>query len=594
MAKTKNFSFGSTPSIRYSRSKMAMSYGTCTTTSVGRLIPFYQQEVIPGDSFSGKSEIVARLTSSLVAPIFGNLFIDTFYFFVPYRLCMSNFADVFGNNDTSAWAPSTVTTVPVSSSQSPSRPYVVAPCSVANYLEYPVCDYSSGSGVRHPETNPLSMRAFALIYNEWFRDENLVDPVLVYTDGTYHREEYPNADSWSPSNYAGMCPNVAKMHDYFTSALPQPQKGSAVDVLSDSFLPLDVTLNATDFAHMTTSAIPTLTSPHAIPASTTDMFYSIMGYPRTSSSTYSLQLTIPSLYGKVGDLTTSGNGTGYVVSGASRSTDGTDVSDVAVNGSNLGVYQTPISVNDLRLQFQAQKMLEKDAMYGTRYCEYLLGHFGVSSPDARLQRPEFLGGKRIPIRIQQVASTNRGSDNDQLGSLGAYSLSSGKCGYSKGFTEHGIVIGVCAIRQFHSYQQGFPRSVLRSKRLDFYDPVFANIGNQPILNAEIYNQFTTDVLPTSVFGYQEAWADYRYHPNVISGQATTGIDNSLDIWHMGDYYTSLPVLGKEFIEETPVYLDRSLSVSSDVQDQFILDIWHDFTAARVMPVRSTPGLIDHH
>jgi hypothetical protein len=260
---------------------------------------------------------------------------------------------------------------------------------------------------------------------------------------------------------------------------------------------------------------------------------------------------------------------------------------------NLGVAVNPISVNDLRLAFQTQKMLEKDARGGTRYREYILSHFGVSVADSRVQVPEFLGGKRTPLNVQQVAQTSQATTDSPLASLGAYSLSFGQSGFSKGFTEHGYIIGVMCLRYHHTYQQGVERFAFRKNRLDFYDPVFANIGEQPVYKKELFAGAAAD----SVFGYQEAWADLRYRPSRVSGQLASKATNTLDIYHFADEYVKAPTLSGGFINETDSNFARTIAIAdaqSADSDQFVFDIYCQNEAIRELPVYSVPSLIDHN
>lgn len=325
-----------------------------------------------------------------------------------------------------------------------------------------------------------------------------------------------NSAPWSVNNYMGKLPKVSKYHDYFTSVLPSPQKGEAVDVLpaiDGGFYPLKANGG---------------------------ILTELDGFMRFNqgSGTYSKFLALAN---GISDLGYNGV---YTYGDPEAQRPG-DVSGVPVKATNLGIRINPtagLSVNDLRLAFQTQKMLEKDAMYGTRYVEYLLGHFGVSSPDARLQRPEFLGGRRLNIGISQVAQTSSSGENGDLADLAGYSLSDGSTGFSKGFTEHGYIIGYCVYRQFHTYQQGLDRRFTRFKRLDYYDPVFANIGNQPVYQYQIYGLAP----PENLFGFQEAFADYRFHPNTVTGQMRSVAENSLDMWHLADEYSSAPVASKAF------------------------------------------------
>ena len=559
--KPRAFSFSTTPTIKMSRTKMPLSYGRTMSASLGDLHLMYFEEVLPGDTFKCKSKIISRLTSAFLKPAFANIFLDTYYFFVPARLVCDHWKNIFGENTDGAWANT-------QSYEVPAIPIGIGKDLVGTVyddFELPIFD-TAPSGTELPLISVLPFRCNALVYNEWFRDQNYIQPMDI-SKGDVTSNEVINTNAWSVTNYTGKLPKVSKYHDYFTSVLPSPQKGSAVDVLtgvdSNPFLPLRA--NGQNFADLEGYMRVNLG------ASTTPLDYNLKingGSPNVAG----------------------GRGTVY---SQPLNSGGSDVYGTPVTATNLGVANpitTGLTVNDLRLAFQTQKMLEKDAMYGTRYVEYLLGHFGVSSPDARLQRPEFLGGRRLNIGISQVAQTSASTDGQSLGGLAGYSLSDGVTGFSKGFTEHGFILGYCVYRQFHSYQQSLDKRFTRFKRLDFYDPVFANIGNQPVMQSQIYALAPKD----NVFGYQEAWADYRYHPNTVTGQMRSVAENSLDIWHLADEYTSAPVASKEFLTETPNYLDRAIAVDSDVQDQFILDIWHDVEAVRVMPLHSVPGLIDHH
>lgn len=258
------------------------------------------------------------------------------------------------------------------------------------------------------------------------------------------------------------------------------------------------------------------------------------------------------------------------------------------------------NVTDLRYAFQLQRILERAARTGTRYTEYLMGAFGVSSPDARLQRAEYLGGKRMPLSVQQVAQTTPGtSEGESLGSLGAFSLSNGRCGFQKGFVEHGFIIGVACIRQHHTYQQGVERMWQRHARFDYYDPILANISEVPVYRSELYAATKPQndaALDADVFGYQEAWYDLRQRKSQVTGQMRTNNTTSFDIYHYADFYANAPHLNKQFITEIPDYVDRTLAVKYTLSgaDQFIVDIYHKQTAIRVLPTYSIPGLVDHH
>lgn len=562
-----NFSFSNVPVIRHSRSRFDLSHGLKTSANVGDLVPFEVQEVYPGDTFKVKTSCVTRLTSQFFRPVVDNLFLDTYYFFVPSRILYDKFKNVFGENTESAWANTVDYQVPFipggTGSQVPSK-------TVGDYLGLPV-----GVNLGAP-VSVLPFRAFAKIYDDWFRDQNNVAPMHIQT-GERATSEAFNDNAWSPNNYTGKLPKVAKMHDYFTTCLPSPQKGDPINLTIANFS--DVPVGAQNNTHTFGSSVA----------------------PRLVGTVLPLSLNASQAYsafvanGSSGGPSSSGyfsvlNSTGSASSGTTPAT----FQNLWAKTSDLTV--NPISVNDLRFAFQYQKMLERDARSGSRYVEYLQGHFGVSAGDYRLQRSEFLGGKRSPITITQVTQTTGADVNSEtndpvtLGSVGAYSLSNSRSRFTKGFVEHGYVIGVFCIRQFHTYQQGIERFWRRTARTDFYDPVFANIGEQPVYKTELFGKATGN----QVFGYNEAWADLRMRLSHITGQMRSGVENSLDVWHFGDLYNTAPVLSQEFIEETSRYVDDTITVRSTVQDQFLLDFYISNIAYRPLPTYSVPSLIDHN
>lgn len=560
---SKNFTFSNTPVIRHSRSRFDLSHGVKTTANVGTLYPFELQEVYAGDTFKVKTACVTRLTSQFFRPVMDNLFLDVYYFFVPSRLLYDKYVNIMGENTESAWANTVDYDVPqVPLGVNSVRP-LVSSQTVADYLGLPVGSLSRDVSI-------LPFRAFAKIYNEWFRDQNNVAPMHIQT-GESTESERLNNNAWSPNNYTGQLPKVARMHDYFSSCLPSPQKGEAVD------LPL-----AQDFPD-----VPVRTAVRDNPVISGNYPLHVKVSPLNSVPTGGYNLSFNHTFGN--------NSVGEVVGVTSTTADRGSTfiypSNLVANTSSLELNS--VTVNDLRFAFQYQKMLERDARGGTRYVEYLASHFGVSAGDYRLQRSEFLGGKRSPISITQVTQTT-GSDNEDapLGQVGAFSLSNSRSRFTKGFVEHGYVIGVFCIRQFHTYQQGIERFWTRSVRTDFYDPVFANIGEQPVYQSELYGIGST--VNDAPFGYNEAWADLRYRPSHITGQMRTGVTNSLDIWHFGDVYNNAPTLTPTFIEETPDFVDRAITVKSTVQDQFILDFYIQNIAYRPLPTYSVPSLIDHN
>lgn len=586
MAKKSNFVFGSVPMIRASRSRFDLSQSIKTSGNVGKLYPFFCQEVYPGDTFKIKSTILSRLASSYLRPVMDNLFLDQYFFFVPSRLVFDKWAQVFGENKSGKWANTTPPTVPTFKNTG-STGNIALHDNVCAYINLPV-GQELGSNVN--DISILPYRAFALIYDEWFRDENNVQPMQIQK-GDAASSEVLNNNPWAPNNYLGKCPNVAKFHDYFTTCLPSPQKGDPVEIgtvtLPERILP--VTGLPISSSGSTSSQIV------ASKVSDKNALLTKAGYTPTSAP---IGLLLGSVEGQ-GWLAPQSNSTFGVVAGSNAvsafpAADETDILTL----QNLGAYDPGASlnaatVNDLRYAFQLQKMLEKDARGGTRYREYILSHFGVSVADARVQVPEFLGGKRSPLNVQQVAQTSQNTADSPLASLGAYSLSFGKAGFSKGFTEHGYIIGCMCLRYHHTYQQGVERYAFRKDRLDFYDPVFANIGEQPVYKKELFASAGKD----DVFGYQEAWADLRYRPSRVSGQLASKSTNTLDVYHFGDEYVNAPTLSDGFINETDSNFARTIAIDDAQQtdsDQFVFDIYIQNDAIRELPVYSVPSLIDHN
>lgn len=561
--------FSRIPQVRYNRSKFDLSHGVKTTMSLGRLYPIKCLEVLPGDSFKSVMTAVARCTSSFLKPIIDNLFIDVHHFFVPLRLLYDKSERVFGNPNPSAYEDNAL-------EEYPSLPVsVVSSGTVGDYMGLPVSLGTDGKTYIKQGCSILPFRAFAKIYNDWFRNENTVDEMYIQT-GEYANSEALNNNAWSPNNYTGQLPFVSKKKDYFTACLPNVQKGQSVPIPLGTTAPVisDLSVNGGNF--------------------------NIIG-----QSTGVRGVMTASFYPEGASVPVGSNGPMGVFANAQQPSSVTATSfqrgEAVRYGGGLVVDLSnaiPADIASLRTAFQLQKMLEKDARYGSRYNEFLLGHFGVTSPDARLQFSEYLGGGRIPIGIQQVSQTSAPSVDSPLGAFGANSQSVGRSRYSKGFTEHGYVMTVACIKQLHTYQQGIPRLFFRHKREDFYDPLLANISEQPVYKAQLYGYATgaddSSELTDVPFGYNEAWADYRYEPSVITGQLRSGITNSLDIWHLADYYDSAPTLGQDFTDENSANIDRVLTVETSAQDNFLVDIWFNVSAIRVMPVYSVPGLVDHH
>lgn len=549
--------------IDMSRSRFDRSSSYKTTFNVGQIIPFYVDEVLPGDTFSIDTSKVVRM-QTLLTPVMDDIFLDTYYFFVPNRLTWSHWKQFMGENTESAWIPSVEYEVPQLTA--PEGGWNIG--TIADYMGIP-------TGVSGLSVNALPFRAYALIMNEWFRDENLSDPLNIpVTDATV---QGVNTGTFVTDVAKGGLPyTAAKYHDYFTSALPAPQKGP------DVMIPIAEAANA--YVYPATSLNPDLTenfnplqwvnsSGNILTKS--DMNWSSLGFHRDGNN----NLTNNTRVRGTNDSLSSLNETPIIPGNLIAKFDG--VSQAA-------------TINQLRLAFQIQKLYERDARGGTRYIEILKSHFGVTSPDARLQRPEYLGGNRIPININQVVqSSSTDASGTPQGNTAAYSLTSDNhSDFTKSFVEHGFLIGVMVARYRHTYQQGLERFWSRKDRFDYYFPVFANIGEQAIKNKEIYAQGT--VKDDEVFGYQEAWADYRYRPNRVTGEMRSSAPQSLDVWHLGDDYESLPSLSDSWIREDSKTVNRVLAVSDNVSAQLFCDIYVRNLCTRPMPLYSIPGLIDHH
>lgn len=562
-SRNQNSRFALNPTnIDIQRSRFDRSCSVKLTFNVGDVVPFFVDEVLPGDTFQIDTSKVVRM-QTLLTPMMDNVYLDTYYFFVPNRLVWEHWKEFNGENTQSAWIPQVEYTIP----------QITAPLltgweigSIADYLGIP-------TGVTGFSVNALPIRAYALIMNEWFRDENLQDPLVVpVTDATVAGS---NGGTFVTDCAKGGKPYKAgKYRDYFTSCLPAPQKGP------------DVTIPVAETGNL--PVVPLADSVGSDLGNEQLRLRGEVGYYNNGTATsrgevfaYAAGSTgSPGLYGGYG---TSASSTAYRTEFSTDNLWAIQSGDVAA-----------VTINQLRLAFQIQKLYEKDARGGTRYIEILKSHFGVTSPDARLQRPEYLGGNRMPININQVVQ-NSGTESGSTpqGTTTGMSLTTDKhSDFTRSFTEHGFVLGVMCARYDHTYQQGLERFWSRKDRFDYYWPVFANIGEQAVLNKEIYAQGSSD--DDEVFGYQEAWADYRYKPNRVCAEMRSSAAQSLDVWHLADDYDSLPVLSADWIVEDQTNVDRVLAVTSSVSNQMFADIFIKNRTTRPMPLYSIPGLIDHH
>lgn len=549
--------------IDMSRSTFDRPFSHKTTFNVGDIIPFYVDEVLPGDTHKIRTSKVVRM-QTLLTPVMDNIYLDTYYFFVPDRIVWSHWKQFMGENTDSAWVPSTEYEVPVIAS--PDGGWKEG--TIADYMGIPI-------NVGNLYVNALPFRAYALIMNEWFRDENLCDPLNIPLDDATVKGV--NTGTFVTDVAKGGLPyKAAKYHDYFTSALPAPQKGPDVTI--------PVSQGGTYPVYGDGNALMITAG------GSTRAWTSKIGGTFNDNITYSGESgnKKPGAYGE-DNLQAFNND--YIGVGTQGQL-GAGISSGLIAVDDGGVSMA--TINQLRLAFQIQKLYERDARGGTRYIEILKSHFGVTSPDARLQRPEYLGGNRIPITINQVVQ-NSGSMNGETpqGTTTGYSLTTDvHQEFTKSFVEHGFIIGVMVARYDHTYQQGLERFWSRRDRFDFYWPVFANIGEQAILNKEIYA--TGQDSDSEVFGYQEAWADYRYKPSRVSGEMRSNAKTPLDSWHLADDYDALPTLSDSWIREEPNNVNRVLAVTSEVSNQLFCDLYIQNRTTRPMPVYSIPGLIDHH
>lgn len=549
MNRNTNTHFALNPTrLDMSRSTFNRDSSVKTSFNVGDIVPFFVEEVLPGDTFDITTSKVVRMPS-LLTPIMDNLYLDTYYFFVPNRLCWTHWRELMGENTQSAWIPSVEYQVPQITA--PAGGWSIG--TIADYFGIP-------TGVANLSVNALPFRAYALICNEWFRDENLSDPLNIPVDDA--TVAGVNTGTFVTDVAKGGLPyKAAKYHDYFTSCLPGPQKGPDVKI------PVAQSAN-----------LPVVPLADKVPSNliTTQAYTATMVNGGTEDSVMAF------------------NGTGAQIT--DRTSGSYGGLGIPVINNLWAVEQDPVAatINQLRMAFQIQKLYERDARGGSRYIEILKSHFGVTSPDARLQRPEYLGGNRVPIVIDEIRQTSAtaASGTPQGTPTGQSRTTDVHHDVKKSFVEHGFIIGVMVARYDHTYQQGLDRFWSRKDRFDFYWPAFANIGEQAVLNKEIYAQGNTQ--DDEVFGYQEAWADYRYKPSRVTGEMRSSAAQSLDIWHLADDYSSRPSLSDSWIREDSGTVNRVLAVSEANSNQLWCDIFVKNRATRPMPLYSIPGLIDHH
>lgn len=531
-----------------------------TTINEGDLVPIYCDEVLPGDTAKVQLNGLIRM-STPIYPIMDNCYMDTYFFFVPCRLLWEHWENMFGENDKNYWAEKTEYSTPTTEIKNTG----VKNGTIGDYFGLPT---------NVPlKVNALPARAYAMIYNEWFRDENLEAPIMVgykKTDATGNSED-PEADGGKYANqpdftasvsegaiYATKPAKAGKFHDYFTSCLPSPLKSDPVEISLTGNAPVGL------YKNRELSEFGTVGGKDAI-------FFN-----QPNNGNYAPAIENDTI------------GKNSIVTGSNNKNTRTD--DLAYLGADLSEVSA-ISIQDLRMAIALQHIFEADARNGTRYREFLSGTWGVTSPDSRMQIPEYIGGQRIAINVNQVVQTSQTdtTTGQALGNTAAYSLTTcSKQMVNYAATEYGFIIGLAVVRVEHSYQQGLATKWTRGGRFTYYDPRLAALGEQPVYNREIYAQGKEE--DDKIFGYQECWADYRYKPSYVTGEMRSNYQTSLDAWHYADDYSELPHLSAEWIQEGTQNIDRTIAVTSEKSHQFLCDFYFNEEWYREMPIYSIPGI----
>lgn len=542
--------FNQVPNLEITRSRFKRDQDIKLTFDAGKLIPFYVDEVLPGDTFSVDQSAIIRMTTPIF-PVMDNAYLDYYYFFVPNRILWEHWKEFMGEVTDEPWVQTVEYTVPtIKITGTSDADKLPKEASILDYMGIPTKFVGAGKST---EINALPIRAYVKIWSEWFRDQNVDNPAISsVTDATvdYKDDAGDDIEKVLQQAYRGGRPlPVNRFHDYFSSALPSPQRAG---------------------------------EPVRIPLSGNAP---VKGYKNINVKN-ELETSLYAIYNGITELEATAGIIGLpdnraiIASNQQKAYLGADLSKVNAT-----------SINELRKAFQVQKYFEELARGGSRYREQIYSLFRTRISDKTAQIPEYLGGDRVMININQVVQTSGTTTESPQGNVAAVSVTGfGKSAFTKSFEEHGWVIGVCCVRHDHTYQQGIERMWSRKNKLDFYFPVFANLGEQAVLKKELYA--TAEASDQEAFGYQEAWSEYRMKPNRVCGLFRSNANGTLDSWHYADNYNKVPALSQEWMKEGKAEIQRTLAIQDE--PQFIMDILVKNTTVRPMPLYSIPGLVDHH